>query len=185
MTSPEEPTAADAPPQGEVERVPLKVVPIFVQPIEDEPELVEEQDEDADTVPSAEAAPRRRTRVVGIAAALLALGTIGVHIAAVVVSSAGDFATGAQLGWAVALLAAATIGVHIAAIVVASSGDFATGTVLSYVAIGLSALAVVAGISGAIVGPRRAWGIVAALVAVLANPVVLLWLLRQLSELQT
>ena len=152
MTSPEEPTAADAPPQGEVERVPLKVVPIFVQPIEDEPELVEEQDEDADAVPSAEAAPRRRTRVVGIAAALLALGTIGVHIAAVVVSSAGDFGTGAQLGW---------------------------------IAIGLSALAVVVGVIAAVIGSGRAWGIAAALVAVLANPYVLLTVLRLLSGAQT
>ena len=147
MTSPEEP-AADAPPQGEVERVPLKVVPIFVQPIEDEPELVE----DADAVPSAETAPRRRTRIVGIAAALLALGTIGVHIAAVVVSSAGDFGTGAQLGW---------------------------------IAIGLSALSVVVGVIAAVIGSGRVWGIVAALVAVLANPYVLLTLLRLLSGAQT
>ena len=136
-------------PGDEVERVPLKVVPIFVTPIDVEPEVDEEVD-DAEVVD--EPTPRVRRPL---------------------------------LGWAAALLAAATIGVHIAAIVVASSGDFATGTVLSYVAIGLSALAVVAGISGAIVGPRRAWGIVAALVAALANPVVLLWLLRQLSELQT
>ena len=151
MTSPEEPTAAAAP-QGEVERVPLKVVPIFVQPIEDEPEPVEERGEDADAVPSAEAAPRRRTRVVGIAAALLALGTIGVHIAAVVVSSAGDFGTGAQLGW---------------------------------IAIGLSALAVVVGVIAAVIGSGRAWGIAAALVAVLANPYVLLTVLRLLSGAQT
>ena len=154
MTSPEEPIAPDdAPPHGEVERVPLKVVPIFVQPIVDEPELVvEDDDDDLDPAVSAEDEPRRRTRLVGIAAAVLALGTIGVHIAAVVVSSAGDFATGAQLGW---------------------------------VAIGLSALAVLVGVVAAIIGRGRAWGIVAALVAVLANPYVLLTVLRLLSGAQT
>ena len=150
MTSPEEPTAAQ--PQGEVERVPLKVVPIFVQPIVDEPELVVEDDDDLDAAVSAEDEPRRRTRLVGIAAMVLALGTIGVHIAAVVVSSAGDFVAGAQLGW---------------------------------VAIGLSALAVLVGLVAAIIGRGRAWGIVAALVAVLANPYVLLTVLRLLSGAQT
>ena len=153
MTSPEEPIAPDdAPPHGEVERVPLKVVPIFVQPIVDEPELVVEDDDDLDAAVSAEDEPRRRTRLVGIAAMVLALGTIGVHIAAVVVSSAGDFATGAQLGW---------------------------------VAIGLSALAVLVGVIAAIIGRGRAWGIVAVLVAVLANPYVLLTALRLLSGAQT
>ena len=153
MTSPEEPIAPDdAPPHGEVERVPLKVVPIFVQPIVDEPELVVEDDDDLDAAVSTEDEPRRRTRLVGIAAMVLALGTIGVHIAAVVVSSAGDFATGAQLGW---------------------------------VAIGLSALAVLVGVTAAIIGRGRAWGIVAVLVAVLANPYVLLTVLRLLSGAQT
>ena len=153
MTSPEEPIAPDdAPPHGEVERVPLKVVPIFVQPIVDEPELVVEDDDDLDAAVSAEDEPRRRTRLVGIAAMVLALGTIGVHIAAVVVSSAGDFVAGAQLGW---------------------------------VAIGLSALAVLVGVTAAIIGRGRAWGIVAVLVAVLANPYVLLTVLRLLSGAQT
>ena len=153
MTSPEEPNAPDdAPPHGEVERVPLKVVPIFVQPIVDEPELVVEDDDDLDAAVSAEDEPRRRTRLVGIAAMVLALGTIGVHIAAVVVSSAGDFVAGAQLGW---------------------------------VAIGLSALAVLVGLVAAIIGRGRAWGIVAVLVAVLANPYVLLTVLRLLSGAQT
>ena len=136
-------------PGDEVERVPLKVVPIFVTPIEDEV-VVEEESVEAEVVD--EPTPRARRPF---------------------------------LGWAAALLSLATIGVHIAAVVVASSGDFVTGTVLGYVAIGLSGLAVVVGVAAAIVGRGRSWGIAAALVAVLANPVVLLALLRLLSGLQT
>jgi hypothetical protein len=134
---------------GEVERVPLKVVPIFVTPIDDQPEPPEEQ------MPAEEAeedAPRKPTSLIGLTAVALAL---------------------------------ATIGVHIAAIVVASGGDFPTGTTLGYLAVGLSALAVVVGILAAIVGRGRAWGIGAAIIAVLANPWVLLVVLRFLSGLQT
>ena len=124
------------------------MVPIYVQPLEDEPELVVEDDEHPDPDTERTEEPRGRAPFVGIAAAVLALGTIGVHVAAVVVSSSGDFVTGAQLGW---------------------------------VAIGLSALAVVVGIVAAIIGRGRAWGIVAALVAVLANPYVLLTVLTFIS----
>lgn len=132
-----------------MERVPLKVVPIYVQPIEDEPEPPGE--EPAEEVVD-EPAPRPRTRLLGVVAAALALVTIGVHIAA---------------------------------IVVASGGDFATGTLLGYLAIGASALAVVAGLVAAILGRGRAWGIAAVVVAVVANPLVLLAVLRFLSGLQT
>jgi len=150
VTSPEEPTPDPAQPAGEVERVPLKVVPIFVQPIEDEPEAADEEPE-ADIVEE-EAPPRRPRPWLGVIAVLLALGTIGVHIAAVVV---------------------------------ASSGEFALGTTLGYVAIGVSALAALVGIVAAVIGRGRITGILAALVAILANPLVLLALLRFLSGLQS
>lgn len=131
---------------GEVERVPLKVVPIYVTPIEDEPEAPEEEPE------VVEEALRVRRPWIGLAAVALTV---------------------------------ATIGVHAAAIVVASNGDFPTGTLLGYIAIGLSALAVVVGLVAAVVGRGRAWGIAAAVVAVLANPWVLLIVLRFLSGIQT
>ena len=137
-------TSPDSPPAAEVERVPLKVVPIYVQPIEDEPEPLDE-------VVAEEPAPRRRPPA-WIAAVVLALGTIGAHIAA---------------------------------IVVASAGDFPMGTLLGYVAIGLSLLAVVAGVIAAILGRGRTWGMVAAVIAVLANPFVLLTVLTGLSQLQS
>lgn len=139
MTSPGETT------KGDVERVPLKVVPIFVQPLEDEPDVEEE-------IVAEEPAPKRLRPYLGIVALLLAL---------------------------------ATVGVHIAAIVVASSGDFPTGTYLGYGAIGVSALAVVFGLVAAVSGSGRAWGIIAAVLAVLANPWVLLIVLRFLSGAQT
>ncbi len=131
---------------GEVERVPLKVVPIYVTPIEDEPEAPEEEPE------VVEETPRVRRPWIGLAAVALTV---------------------------------ATIGVHAAAIVVASNGDFPAGTLLGYIAIGLSALAVVVGVVAAVVGRGRAWGIAAAVVAVLANPWVLLIVLRFLSGIQT
>lgn len=132
---------------GEVERVPLKVVPIFVTPIEDEPEAPEEEPEVVEDAP-----PRVRRPWIGLAAVALTL---------------------------------ATIGVHAAAIVVATNGDFPAGTLLGYVAIGLSALAVAVGVVAAVVGRGRAWGIGAAVVAVLANPWVLLVVLTFLSGIQT
>ena len=130
---------------GEVERVPLKVVPIFVQPIEEEPPV-------EDDILVEEPFPRKRPVYVAFAAAALALGTIGVHIAA---------------------------------IVVASAGEFVTGTLLGYVAIGLSALAVLTAIGALVVGRLRVCAIAAGILAILANPIVLLVVLRFLSGLQT
>ena len=72
-----------------------------------------------------------------------------------------------------------------AAIAVATAGDFPTGTYLGYVAIGLSVLAVVVGVTAVIIGHGRVWAVPAIAVAVLANPWVLLTVLRFLSGLQT
>ena len=142
-------TSPDGSPQGEVERVPLKVVPIYVQPLEDEPAI--EPDDDViveDLTPT----PRRRPVWAALAAILLALGTVAVHVSA---------------------------------IVVASGGDFVTGTTLGYVAIGLSVVAVVVAIAAVVIGRWRWWALAAGLLAVLANPWVLLTVLRFLSGLQT
>ncbi|CAN5256780.1 hypothetical protein BH09ACT5_BH09ACT5_10610 [soil metagenome] len=86
---------------------------------------------------------------------------------------------------ATALLTAGTVAVHVAAIVVASGGDYPDGTLLAYVAVGLSVLAVITGVVAGIRGPARGWVIAAVVLAVLANPVVLLSVLRFLSGLQT
>jgi cell shape-determining protein MreD len=147
VTSPDDIPEVE-PQLGEVERVPLKVVPIYVQPIEDEPEPVEEQEE----VIQEETAPKPRTVVFAAAAAVLALGTLVAHIVA---------------------------------IAVATAGDFPAGTLLGYVAIGLSVLAVVVGAVAIIRRRARRWAIAAVVLAVLANPIVLLTVLSFLSGLQT
>ena len=131
---------------GEVERVPIKVVPYYVQPSpEEEPQQAPEGEE----VPPV---PRRRTPLVGIAAAVLALGVVALTTAA---------------------------------IVVASAGDFGLGTTLAYAAIGTSILAVVVAIVGIAGGFGRGWAIPAFIVAVLANPIVLLTVLDFAEGLQT
>lgn len=82
-------------------------------------------------------------------------------------------------------LTIATIAVHAVAIVVSTAGDFAGGTTLAFVAVGLSALAVVGGITATVLGRWRFVAIVATIIAILANPLVLIALLRLLSGLQT
>lgn len=77
-----------------------------------------------------------------------------------------------------ATLAVVTVGL---AIGIAATGGFAIGTLLGYVAIGLSAAAVVLGVAAAIANRGRKRGIAAAVVGVLANPLVLLVTLRLLG----
>ena len=77
---------------------------------------------------------------------------------------------------AVLMLAATAAGIQVAA-----SGDYATSTALAYGAIALSVAAILVGI----VAIARRWGrpagIVGAIVAVLGNPLVLVYVLGSLS----
>lgn len=77
-----------------------------------------------------------------------------------------------------ATLTALTVGV---AVSLAATGGFAIGTLLGYVAIALSAAAVVLGVVAAVANRGRRIGIAAAVVGVLANPLVLLVTLRLLA----
>jgi hypothetical protein len=134
---------------GPVERVPLKVVPYYVQPIEDEPEA--EPPLDGEEPPKEPARESRVPRwIVGAAALLVAL---------------------------------ATVAVHIAALVIASADDAVTSTLLAYVAIGLSAVAVIVGILAIVLRRGRPWGIVAVVLGLVANPYLLLTVLRWASGL--
>ncbi len=126
---------------GELEPVPLKVVPMYVEPDDAEPAAPEGPEPPEIQVVAA----RARTPLVGIAALALAVLTAIVH------------------------------GVAVA---VASGGDAQTGTVLAVVAIGLSILAVVGGLVALIAGLGRRTGAAAFVLGGLANPVVLLNLLR-------
>jgi hypothetical protein len=91
----------------------------------------------------------------------------------------------ALVGLAAAVLAIATIVVHVVAIVVASGGDFPASTILGYLAIALSVLAVAGGVTAAILDRGRRIGVIAAVIGVLANPWVLLVVLRFFSGLTT
>ena len=127
---------------GELEKVPIKVVPIYIEPVLEEyvdpepPEVVVEPE-----------LPVSRPLV-------------------------------GQIALTVAVL---TVVAHVVAVATASAGAWATGTAFGYVAIGLSVLAVVGGIAALILNRGRAVGIVAIVIAVLANPWLLLIVLRALA----
>ena len=132
---------------GPVERVPLKVVPYYVQPDPDEP-----GDEPEYEVHPDEPAARRRTILVGIGAAVLA---------------------------------AAVIALTSTGVVVGAGGDLVASTALAYAAIVVSLVAVVVSLVAIVGGFGRRWGVAALLVAVLANPLVLLTVLDAAERLQT
>jgi hypothetical protein len=72
---------------ADLEHVPLKVVPMYV-------------DEDPVVEPAVAPQPERRRRpFIGIAALVLALGAGGLHIAAVIIAAGGGFETGTLLAW--------------------------------------------------------------------------------------
>jgi len=126
---------------GDVERVPLKVVPYYVQPLEDEPEVVVQEEPPADR-------PRVKSPWLGIGALALAVVTVVLHAWAIGSSTDGDFALGSGLGWA---------------------------------AIVVSGIAFLAGIVAIVLGCGRRFGIAAAVLALVANPYLLLVVLRWAS----
>ena len=77
---------------------------------------------------------------------------------------------------AVLMLAATAAGIQVAA-----TGDYATSTNLAYVAIALSVAAIVFGIVAVVRRWGRPAGIVGAIVAVLGNPLLLVYVLGSLS----
>ena len=133
MTSPDDATDPDVPTAeprpGEVERVPLKVVPIFVQPIEDEPA----DDEPEESEEAVEVVPRRRTVIVALSAIVLALATVGTHVAAIVVATAGDFPLGTLLGYVAVGLSIAAMVAGIAALVVGRARGWAVAAIIGAV----------------------------------------------------
>ena len=87
---------------------------------------------------------------------------------------------------ATAFAAAVIAGVlQAVAIVVATGGDYFASTVLAYLSIGLAVLGVVVGVVAIVLHRGRRLGIVAVVVGVIANPFVLLTLLRLFGTLTT
>ncbi|CAN5450953.1 hypothetical protein BH10ACT6_BH10ACT6_13390 [soil metagenome] len=79
---------------------------------------------------------------------------------------------------AVLMLVATGLGIQVAA-----TGDYATSTGLAYAAIALSVAAILFGLIAIIRRWARGAGIVGGIVAVLGNPLVLLYVLGSLSGL--
>jgi hypothetical protein len=90
---------------------------------------------------------------------------------------------GPLLGLIALTLAVLTIVAHVTAVVIASGNDFAPATIVGYVAIGLSAASVLAGAVAVILRLGRPWGVIAIVLGVVANPFVLLVVLRFVGEL--
>jgi hypothetical protein len=86
------------------------------------------------------------------------------------------------LALAFAVLTAAALA---AGVVLATAGDYRLATVIAYGAIGLSVLAVIGGVLAAILGWGRRWGVIAVIVGIVADPLVLLVVLRFVGGLQT
>ena len=83
---------------------------------------------------------------------------------------------------AIAMTAAVVTGtLHAAAVALASNGVYQTSTVLAITAIGLSVVAIVVGIVAAILDRGRRVGVVAAIVGLVANPLVVLVTLQFFS----
>ena len=84
--------------------------------------------------------------------------------------------------WLVGLIgvvfALATVVAHIGAVSIASSGDWPVGTTWGYVAIGASVIGFLLGLLATIFGWGRRLGVFAMVLSVLANPFLLLHVLR-------
>ncbi|MCU1423269.1 MAG: hypothetical protein JWN36_2920 [Microbacteriaceae bacterium] len=85
---------------------------------------------------------------------------------------------GGVVALAVAVLAAA---VEVIAIVVGSAGQWPLATGLAWAVIVLTVVALVLGVVAAVRNRGRAWGAAAIVVAVLANPLVQIGVLRALG----
>ncbi|MDJ0336366.1 hypothetical protein QMG83_14140 [Salinibacterium sp. G-O1] len=132
---------------GSVERVPLKVVPMFI-----EEQTIELPEEPVTPPPEpAEAAPRGPLPWVGVISIVLGV------VAAIV---------------------------QIIAIVGATDGDLELGIVLGYLAVIIAIAAVFLGIAAIIVKRGRRAGVVGILLGILANPLILLMILRFLDGAQ-
>lgn len=86
------------------------------------------------------------------------------------------------LALAFAVLTAAALA---AGVVMATAGDYRLATVVAYGAIGLSVLAVIGGVLAVILDWGRRWGVIAVIVGIVADPLVLLVVLRFVGGLQT
>ena len=107
---------------GELERVPIKVVPYYVQPLDSEPEppILDVEPE----------APSRLRWLPGLAALVLAVSTAIVHGTAIAAATGGDFAGGELLGYVAVGLSIGSFVVGAAAILLGRGRAFGVAAVL-------------------------------------------------------
>lgn len=75
------------------------------------------------------------------------------------------------------VVAIALVGLEVVAIVLGSSGQWWLSTALAWVVIVLTAASLVLALVAIVLGRGRAWGVAGAILSVLANPLVQLWVL--------
>jgi hypothetical protein len=109
-----EPTAVT--PGTAVERVPLKVVPYFVDPQPDA-ESVTADAEPEPVAPERVVVPRRRRAVLGILSLVFAVLTAVAQVVAIVVASDGDLGLGTLLGYGAIGLSVVAVGLGVAVLV--------------------------------------------------------------------
>lgn len=141
---------------GELDRVPIKVVPIYLDPVVEEVADPSTDGSDSGQHGPEEPTPQRRPRTPSTAR----VRTIGP------IALVGGLVTVVLTG----------IGVG-----VASTGSYDAGTILAWVAIAVSAVSVLAALAAVVFGWGRAWGIVGLVLAIAGNPWVLTSLLGMFS----
>lgn len=141
---------------GELDRVPIKVVPIYLDPVVEDIEDPSAEASDPGQPSPDDPTPERRPRTPS-SARVQVIGPIAL---------VGGLVTAVLTG----------IGVG-----VASTGSYDAGTFLAWAAIAVSAISVIAALAAIVFGWGRAWAVAGLVLAVAGNPWVLTSLLGLFS----
>ncbi|WP_394771663.1 hypothetical protein [Lacisediminihabitans sp.] len=85
-------------------------------------------------------------------------------------------------GLAAFALVVLLIAVEAVAVSIGSTGQWTTATVLAWTVIALTIVSFLGGLAAVVLRRGRRWGAVAAILSVVANPLVLVWLFRALGN---
>ncbi|MBH0025047.1 1,4-dihydroxy-6-naphthoate synthase [Salinibacterium sp. SWN248] len=133
---------------GDIERVATKVVPYYVVGVVDDEETELPTDGEQEPAPDAEEGPVVRRP------------------------------RPRWLGFVAAAFGVATLVLFIIAMIVSAAGDYPTGTALAYAAIVVSISAAITAVLCLIFGLQRRWAAFGLALAVLANPLIVLYVFR-------
>ncbi|MBH0055034.1 1,4-dihydroxy-6-naphthoate synthase [Salinibacterium sp. SWN139] len=133
---------------GDIERIATKVVPYYVVGVVDDEETELPADGEHEPTPDAEEVPVARR------------------------------SRPRWLGFVAAALGVATLVLFIIAMIVSAGGDYSNGTALAYAAIVVSISAAITAMLCLIFGLQRRWAAFGLAVAVLSNPLIVLYVFR-------